>query len=329
MKKLLFPLFAVALLFAACATTTGPDGNGDDSTMLTGHVYAADGETPIPGVTVSLDYYDLPIVQDFQTTTDSEGKFRFTDDLPDGTALLRAQKGGFYEETEVIIPDDFSSDVDMDLEIDESKIGVVPGSFDDIGAILNDLGYGYTTLTDAQLANWDNLDPLDMLFLNCGSSTWWAESELVQTNLDRFVDEGGYLYASDWEWVYVEAVWPDAVLFLDEDDWGPEQGEEGTYTGEILRQELEDYLGSSTVDILYDLAIWAVIEDVGSDTEVLIQGDIDYSGGSMNDSPLMVDFEYGSGKVGYTTFHNEAQLNDQVRTVLVYFIFNQPEGSRK
>ena len=147
--------------------------------------------------------------------------------------------------------------------------------------------------------------------------------------LDRFVDEGGYLYASDWEWEYVEAVWPDAVEFLDEDGGGPELGQSGTVTGDVLRLELADYLGSDTVDILYDLGSWAVIEDVGPGTETLIEGDVDYYGGSVVDSPLMVDFEYGSGKVGYTTFHNESQLDDQVRTVLVYFIFNQPEGSRK
>jgi len=331
MHKLTVPLLAVFLVFLGCATTTGPDGNGDsfDPDHLSGYDYAADGETPVAGALVELTYYGV-LAADYTTTTDTEGEFVFDQELPDGGALLEASKGGFHAETDVNVPGDFDEDVRLDLEIDSSEIAVVPGYFDSIEDILDELGYDYTTLSDADLADWSNLEPLQMLFLNCGSDTDWASDADVIANLERFVDEGGYLYASDWEWEYIEAVWPDAIEFLDlEGDGGPLWGEEGTVTGEVMRQELEDYLGSHTVDIYYNLGCWAVILDAGPGTEVLLQGDIEYYDGSAEDAPLMVDFSYGAGKVGYTTFHNEAQLDDQVRTVLVYFIFNQPEGARK
>ncbi|OGD72492.1 MAG: hypothetical protein A2Y64_04720 [Candidatus Coatesbacteria bacterium RBG_13_66_14] len=329
MLKLAAPLLAVFLLFTGCATT-GPDGGGGsfDPDHLSGYVYAADGETPVAGALVELTYYDA-LAADYTTTSDTEGKFVFDLELPDGGALLEASRGGFHAGVDVDIPDDFDNDVKLDLEIDSSEIAVVPGAFDSIEEILEELGYGYTSLTDADLADWGNLDPLQMLFLNCGSDTEWAGDADVIANLERFVDEGGYLYASDWEWEYIEAVWPNAVEFLDEDGAGPWWGDEGSVTGEVMRQELEDYLGSDTVNIYYDLPSWVVIEEAGPGTEVLIQGDVTYYGGSLDDSPLMVDFSYGEGKVGYTTFHNEAQLDDAVRTVLVYFIFNQPEGARK
>jgi len=282
----------------------------------------------VAGALVELTYYGA-LAADYTTTTDTEGRFVFNQELPDGGALLEATKGGFHAGVDVDIPDDFDNDVKLDLEIDSSEIGVVPGYFDFIEDILEDLGYGYTTLSDADLADWSNLEPLQMLFLNCGSDTSWASDAGVIANLERFLDEGGYLYASDWEWEYIEAVWPDAVEFLDEDEGGPWQGDVGTVTGEVMRQELRDYLGSDTVDIYYDLSAWVTIEEAGSGTEVLIQGDFDYSDGSMVDSPLMLDFSYGAGKVGYTTFHNEAQLDEAVRTVLVYFIFNQPKSARK
>jgi hypothetical protein len=330
MRKLILPLLGLFLIIAGCSTSTGSGGDGDsfDNDHLSGYVYAADGETPIAGALVGLTYYGA-LAADYETTTDAEGKFVFDQELPDGDALLEASKGGFHAETDVDVPGDFDEDVKLDLEISDAQIGVVPGSFDHIEDILEELGYGYTQLADADLADWSNLEPLQMLFLNCGSDTDWASDADVIANLERFVDEGGYLYASDWEWAYIENVWPDAIEFLNlEGDGGPLWGLAGTVTGEVMRQELEDYLGSPTVDIYYNLAMWAVILDAGPGTEVLLQGDVEYYEGSAEDAPLMVDFSYGAGKVGYTTFHNEAQLDEAVRNVLVYFIFNQPEGAR-
>ncbi len=331
MRKIITAVLAAGLLFlGACSTSTDAGGGGDgsfDPQHLSGYVYAADGETPIAGALVELTY-DGGANADYLTTSDSAGRFTFTDELPEGSATLTAAKGGFQATASVNVPDDFANDVELELDTDASAIGVVPGSYDEIEAILDDLGYGFTTLDDADLADWSTFADLQMLFLNCGSDTSWAYDNDVVDNLRQFVYEGGFLYASDWEWEYIEQAWPDAVTFLDEDDGYPDVGKTGTVSGTILRQELEDYLGSSTVDIYFDLPYWVVIEDVGPATEVLIEADVEYYDGSLADSPLMVDFNYGAGKVGYTTFHNEPQLDDQVRTVLVYFIFNQPAGAR-
>lgn len=326
MKRILIGCLAFALLLVACDSKTGPNGNGGgtfDPDHLTGFIYAADGTTPIPGAQVSLTFDGL-LSADFETTTDAEGKFIFEDELPEGRALLEASKGGFYASSEVTVPDDFSRDIELELEISGFRIGVVPGSFDSIEEILSSLGYGYTTIYDHELIDWATFAELEMLFINCGSDDYWANDSSVIENIERFVAEGGFLYASDWAWEYINNVWPGAINFLDEQGYGPWQGEEGVVTGHVMRQELRDYLGSGTVDIHFDLGGWVIIETAGSGTEVLIQGKVDYYGGTINNSPLMVDFNHGAGKVGYTTFHNEPQLDDAVRTVLVYFIFNQP-----
>lgn len=332
MRKIIPTVLAAGLLLlGACSTSTDAGGGGgggkDDPDHLSGYVYAADGQTPIAGALVELTY-DGVLAADYTTTTDATGWYVFEDDLPDGPARLVAGKGGFQAAVDVNVPEDFEDNVELELEIDGAEIGVVPGSYDEIEAILDDLGYDYTTLDDADLADWATFADLQMLFLNCGSDTLWAYDSDVVDNLRQFVYEGGFLYASDWEWEYIEQAWPDAVNFLDEDTGYPDVGKTGTVSGTILRQELEDYLGSSTVDIYFDLPYWVVIEDVGPATETLIEADVEYYDGSLADSPLMVDFNYGTGKVGYTTFHNEPQLDDQVRTVLVYFIFNQPAGAR-
>jgi hypothetical protein len=203
------------------------------------------------------------------------------------------------------------------LDIDKSKIGVVPGLYDDIGSILTDLGYEFTTLTDAELADSTKLDPLELLFLNCGSNTVWAYNATVQSNLKSYVNGGGYLYASDWDYIYVETCWPGAVEFYGTD---PKIGNEQTITADVLDSALAGYLGKNQAEITFDLPGWVVINSVNSSTDVLVRGSFSTTQGQMTDKPLMVSFDHGNGIVAYTSFHNEAQITDDARKLLLYFI---------
>jgi hypothetical protein len=96
-------------------------------------------------------------------------------------------------------------------------------------------------------------------------------------------------------------------------------------------------LGVTQEEITYDLSAWVVINGVDASANVLLIGDpltgiaqnklsrighdaiLKSSNSIATPRPLAASFSYGSGKVVYTTFHNEAQLSEPVRHILEYF----------
>jgi hypothetical protein len=182
----------------------------------------------------------------FTTNSGNDGSFKFSD-VPDGDYRVTANKGSIHAEANVTITNGKSAGaITLELDIDESKIGVVPGSFDDIGVILTALGYDYTTLTDADLVNSSNFAPLELLSLNCGSSTSYASDSTVQTDLKNYVDGGGYLYASDWNYEYAENCWPSGLDLYGDDLFDPDIGTGNqAITVSVIDPGLTENLGKS------------------------------------------------------------------------------------
>lgn len=315
MKRIL--VFALIALIGLTVLWLGCEGEGTGQVDgIAGTVTYQDGVTPVFGATVTATSTSAMCVT-YTATSGYDGKFTMTG-VVDGTYQVTADKGPFHAEGQVTVSGGKSpGGMVLMLDVDPSMIGVVPGSFDDIGAILDDLGYEYTTLYDADLADSSNLDPLVLLFLNCGSDTSYASDTTVQDNLKNYVNGGGYLYASDWDFEYIEACWPTAITFYGTD---PYIGEEQTITADVVDPDLAAYLGKDTAQIIFDLPSWVVIDSVATTTDVLVQGDFATSVGPLADKPLMVSFDYGSGLVAYTCFHNEAQLTTDARKLLNYFI---------
>ncbi|UCE27972.1 MAG: carboxypeptidase regulatory-like domain-containing protein [Candidatus Coatesbacteria bacterium] len=322
-KRLAIALMAFSLtaaLFVGCG-----DGDTGPGTIdgIQGTVTYKDGTTPVAGATVTATSTVMEAT--FTTTSGSDGSFKFSS-VPDDDYTVTAVKGAFRAQGNITVSDGkTTAAMTLALDIDESKVGVVPGSYDDIGAILTDLGYGFTTLTDANLADSSNLDPIELLFLNCGSDTSWAADATVQANLKNYVNDGGYLYASDWDYLYVEYCWPSAIDFYGDDLVGPYIGNAPqTITADVVNSGLAGYLGKDEASIYFDLPAWIVIDNVATSTDILVSGDFNTYVGNLNDKPLMVSFEHGSGIVAYTCFHNEAQITDDARKLLLYFISLTP-----
>jgi hypothetical protein len=284
---------------------------------IVGTVTHKDGRTPIFGATVTAESESGEI---YTTESAADGTFAFPD-LEDGIYTLTSVKGAFKgKETTVEVKDGRTMERQKIPAGAKVKIKVVPGDYDKIGLIINRLGYDYDELTDDDLADFSALDGADMLFLNCGSDTSGADTFAVQQNLRDFVSAGGYLYASDWEYKYVQATWPDAIDFYEEDGYS-EVGPVQFISAHATDDDLALYLSSDNVVIEFDLGGWIIMNGVASTTSVLVEGHVELSDGdTLPDRPLMAYFEHGDGVVAYTSFHNEAQLTDAVRTILIYFI---------
>jgi SAM-dependent methyltransferase len=225
----------------------------------------------------------------------------------------------------------------------------VNGTFDKIGQVLDRMGLDYTlaegvpaditTMWTAQVfADYDQLDNYDAVFINCGVSEVDFDlgfNATLAENLRRYVREGGSLYVSDWAYDLVEAVWPDKINFLRDDDEndGAEFGEDGSYTADVLEPGLAEYLGSDSVEIGFSFGNFVLISDVASGVTTYLRSDMVYRINSgtqvLTDAPITVGFSEGLGRVIFTTFHQETdvdgtteQLDGPEDLVLRYLIFS-------
>ena len=130
-------------------------------------------------------------------------------------------------------------------------------------------------------------------------------------NVCNFANKGGLLVVSDWAYDLVEACWPDAIEFIGDDSQtdGAQTGQAATVTATVEDATLAEALAVSEVSLAYNYTNWAVIDDVGSDTEVLLSGDVSYQASSgelytdLPDAPLLVRFPAGQGRVVFSSFH--------------------------
>ena len=103
---------------------------------------------------------------------------------------------------------------------------------------------------------------------------------------------------------------------------------------QVLDDDLAASLGQSNLQINLNLPLWSVLEPTEhqpDDLTVLVQGDVfhydpnDYSVVNPDlevvHSPLIVHFDFGAGRVLYTSAHTESQTTHDLERVLNYIIF--------
>ncbi|MFC1996967.1 family 16 glycoside hydrolase [Chloroflexota bacterium] len=203
------------------------------------------------------------------------------------------------------------------------SIAVTPQGWDNIGAILTNMGYDWTQISDSDLNNYSNIKQYDVIFANCSSVANTNGPNAIES-LRQFVSSGGSFYASDWAYTYVSNAFPNYINFYGAN---PKIGSSGYVNADIVDVGLANYLNPdnppNSVNLKYNLSSWVVIDNVAPNTTVHLQGDVKTSGVVLNNKPLTVSFSpfpENSGKVIYTTFHNEAQLNDLQKKLLEYFV---------
>ncbi len=292
-----------------------PEGVGD----INGQVTSPGGAAQIIGAEVTIEGYGT-------TTTDANGQFTFTD-VPSGQHNIDIVKNDFRGFHSVQICGDTDNNIALDIAPPPHSFAVVPGDFDSIEIVLQNMGlvanehFDYLQATD--LKNVTNLSGYNVLFLNCTGSPLGADTE-VQSTLRAFVNAGGRVYASDWAYEYVEETWPDAVHFNGDlaGSPNPKIGQIGEATATVHDPDLSQYLGKTSVALNYDLPAWVVMEGAADTTNVLIEADATFTELGLQPAwPLLVQFDQGDGSVIYTTFHNEAQTTGDMDAILTYLVF--------
>ncbi len=317
-RRLLQLVCSVLLTFTLACSSSGDDDddtNGEDPGTVSGKITAPDNQTPVSYAQVTLLSKDGSFSSAVQS--DAVGVYAFTG-APDTTLTLAAKKGHFEGQTEIVLSGGkvVQGSVDLAVTIDSNKIGVIAGAYDDIGEILTDMNIQYDTLLAASLTSWDLIKDYQIIFANCGSVVAPVSTSIA--NIRKFVEEsGGSYYASDWEYKWIQDVWPSYVTFRD----NAKSGNKSEIVAEVDDTQLAAYLGSSQMNILFDLSSWVVMDSVASTATVHVSGNVDTVDGPLTDKPLLTTFKPGNGFVIYTSFHNEAQATDDAVKVLKYFVF--------
>lgn len=283
----------IAILFSGCKKDQ-PDSDYIPKGTIMGRVVAENGSTPLPSVKVFVDYKG----EIYLTYTNSQGYFILEAPAGKQTLHIQSGKGRIFRSTlEVDVKEKGVVTIPGgSIKLSQvANLAYIPGAYDNIQTILIDsLGYTATQLQISDLDNLSTLEQFSAIFLNCGKpGTLTAQH---YNNLQQFVLNGGSLYVSDWAVEYLigdnallskidryklssqvvtnqKSCVPRTGGFIDESELCTMK--EGPYTTltnvQIIPQEIQVYVGKTTVDIEYDLGAWEVIKTLSSDWEVLLQ----------------------------------------------------------
>lgn len=195
-----------------------------------------------------------------------------------------------------------------------------------------------------------NIFKYSIVFLNCGTDEMSVTDPARLQILRDYVNGGGRLYASDLAYDFVEQAFPGQVDFHGsvgrsaasaETPDDAEVGDSDIESQATLDPVLRDWLATvqcasgaclgadNTAKVDGFLSGWAVMEGphAGADVRVWVKGPVTYSGQTTPvEKPLTVSFEVGSGRVTYTSYHNESFLASEagfspVERIMQFLVF--------
>lgn len=176
----------------------------------------------------------------------------------------------------------------------DEKLAVTPRGFDDIGEVLDNLGFSTTEINEADLNNLSDLSKYDSVYINCSASIDSVSSTAASIIAD-YVKDGGIIYASDYANSVIEAAFPGKINFYRSNSstettssalaQQARVGNSGKVTATVTDSGLASVLGKKEIEVNYDLGAWAVIDSVANGVKVHIRGPVnifDYSASAVN-----------------------------------------------
>ena len=291
----------------SAASFLGHQPHVTDAGTVTGRVVSPSGTIPVSGATYTVDLGS----ETASVISAEHGCFRL--DLPAGDYELDFHKGRYTAAGTASVTADTITDVgELALDQGDLKLAVVSGKYDSVGHIIDELGIDYTTFASPGelFADLDTLNGFDAVFANCGSDYTTLNGEAYSpqelANARAWVEAGGTIYTSDWEWSLFAGVAPSALV------WGEDvlSGPQGTVQATIVDRNIQALLGSTSADITFDLPDWALPHAAGT-SQVLVNGTF---GGT--EHPLAVMAFPGDGRAVFTAFHNESQITRDMQVIL-------------
>jgi len=159
-----------------------------------------------------------------------------------------------------------------------SNLAVTPEGYDDIGAVLERLGYLATEIPVADLTDYNKIKDYDAIYINCSDEIDDVAIDAKEP-IKQYVDEGGVLYLSDFANSVMVQSFPNQVNFHTAsnelaaemsdvyEDYDPTAsfsrvGQVGTQTATVVDPGLASILGKTEVSINFDAPSWVVMDSV-------------------------------------------------------------------
>ena len=324
--QFLFSSFLLLLALAACQKEKNQDGRPElpgpvapGHGLLKGVVYSPNGKVPLASVVVETTVNGTKKAD----TSDKDGMFAL--ELPAGTYTVKMFTGAGDR---LSLQKSFRVEAGKTNEVPAAqttlsfsgKIGYVKGVYDSIQTLITEMGIPVTALQLEDLQDFNKLKQFDVLLLNCNSEFFDFGNDRL---LERFLQEGRSIYASDWEIEKLSAqdfgFIPETLLAYDNG------GREEITEGNLLFEPFKQALGKNKITIDFNLSGYVRINHFASnDNRFKVLVDHPQKG------PLAVSIQWGpthlspqgiptGGKIIYTTFH-EAKLSADVKAVLQQMI---------
>ncbi|WP_299381486.1 carboxypeptidase-like regulatory domain-containing protein [uncultured Lacinutrix sp.] len=175
----------------------------------------------------------------------------------------------------------------------------------------------------------------DVLFINCSSH---SENPTYEQNLMDYVNNGGFLYVTDWSSSLLNTITNNDTNYLS--FYTPRRsGQSLTTTATILDGNLSAWLSlnfgisvNDVVEIDEFLYAWQVVDSYDPATTISwINGEVDYNDATSTtiteNKDLAFTFLLGQGAVFYSSFHTENQEFDFTTTdrIMEYLVFEMTD----
>ncbi len=284
-----------------------------------------------------------------EVTTDIDGRYTLRG-LPPGAYKVKVEKGAYVLEFDVETQASKTTRLEQPMCTPANiPVVVVSGEFDAIQKVMRRLQFsnvtvwqGYPDHSEVKDLAAQRTDPWCAALLD-GAAPEIFNYKIAMFNsrydltdvgaygseqyerrlatLRRFVEEGGFLYVSDWAYDLLGSSFGAPVSFYGNGmQKAARLGVANTYKGTITEPSLSTLMAATELTVIMKNE-WAVLGTLGPAVKTYATATVGISGQAEAAVPLLVSFAIGKGRVVFSSFATKDVSSTQIDKVMEFLVF--------